>query len=43
MHAMAGQAKDGLLLQLTAQIERALGGKWNAGRVPGVHVTRLAR
>jgi len=42
MHAMAGQAKDGLLLQLTAQIERALGGKWNAGRVPGVHVTRLA-
>ena len=41
MHALAGQAKDGLLLQLAAQIERALGGKWNDGRVPGVHVTGL--
>lgn len=34
------QANDGLLLQLAAQIERAIGGKWNAGERPGVHVTR---
>jgi len=27
-----------LLLQLAAQIERALGGQWNGGRRPGVHV-----
>jgi len=26
-------------LQLAAQIERAIGGKWNAGQKPGVHVT----
>jgi len=30
----------GLLLQLGAQVERALGGKWNGGRVPGEHVTQ---
>ena len=36
---IAKQANDGLLLQLAAQIERAIGGKWNAGRTPGVHVT----
>jgi Asp-tRNA(Asn)/Glu-tRNA(Gln) amidotransferase A subunit family amidase len=41
IHGLAAQAKDGLLLQLAAQVERALGGKWNGGRVPGVHVTRL--
>ena len=35
----ARQGNDGLLLQLSAQIERALGGKWNDGRAPGVHVT----
>jgi amidase len=40
IQAQARQANDGLLLQLAAQIERAIGGKWNAGRVPGVHVTR---
>ena len=39
MHAQAKQANDGLLLQLAAQIERALGGQWNAGRVPATHVT----
>ncbi|SIQ71046.1 amidase [Bosea sp. TND4EK4] len=38
IHAQAAQAQDGLLLQLAAQIERALGGKWNDGRRPGVHV-----
>jgi hypothetical protein len=26
-------------LQLAAQIERAIGGKWNSGERPGVHVT----
>ena len=38
IHAQARQANDGLLLQLAAQIERALDGKWNQGRHPGVHV-----
>ena len=38
IHAQARQANDGLLLQLAAQIERALGGQWNDGRRPGVHV-----
>ena len=42
IHAQAAQANDGLLLQLAAQIERALDGRWNAGRVPRVHVTRDA-
>lgn len=39
IQAIAKQAGDGLLLQLAAQIERALRGKWNAGRTPAVHVT----
>ncbi|MBI5265582.1 MAG: amidase [Bradyrhizobium sp.] len=39
IQAIAAQANDGLLLQLAAQIERALGGKWNSGKRPGVHVT----
>jgi amidase len=39
IQAQAKQANDGLLLQLAAQIERAIGGKWNAGGKPGVHVT----
>ncbi|MBI1778190.1 MAG: amidase [Proteobacteria bacterium] len=39
IHALSRQANDGLLLQLAAQIERALDGKWNGGRRPGVHVT----
>ena len=41
IQAQAAQAKDGLLLQLAAQIERALGGKWNDGRRPGVHVAQI--
>jgi amidase len=40
MHAHARPANDGMLLQLAAQIEGALGGRWNDGRVPGHHVTR---
>ncbi len=39
MHLQAAQGRDGLLLQLSAQVERALGGRWNDGRRPGVHVT----
>jgi Asp-tRNA(Asn)/Glu-tRNA(Gln) amidotransferase A subunit family amidase len=39
IQAIAKQANDGLLLQLAAQIERAIGGQWNSGRKPGVHVT----
>ncbi|TDH64167.1 amidase [Dankookia rubra] len=38
IQAQARQANDGLLLQLAAQVERALDGKWNEGRRPGVHV-----
>jgi amidase len=38
IQAQARQANDGLLLQLAAQIERAIGGKWNGGKRPGVHV-----
>ncbi|MDX2205403.1 MAG: amidase [Hyphomicrobiaceae bacterium] len=40
IQAIAAQANDGLLLQLAAQIERALGGRWNGGGSPAVHVTR---
>ncbi|KQX23216.1 amidase [Variovorax sp. Root434] len=40
IQAQAAQANDGLLLQLAAQIERALGGQWNSGKRPGVHVTQ---
>lgn len=42
IQAIAKQANDGLLLQLAAQIERAIGGKWNAGERPGVHVTSVS-
>lgn len=38
IQAQAAQAQDGLLLQLAAQVERAIGGKWNNGRRPRVHV-----
>ena len=38
IHAQAAQGRDGLLLQLAAQVERALGGRWNDGRRPRVHV-----
>ncbi|MHA6260129.1 amidase [Sporosarcina sp. CAU 1771] len=41
IHALARQGNDGLLLQLGAQVERALDGKWNNGRKPGVHVTTI--
>ncbi len=40
IQAQARQANDGLLLQLAAQIERAIGGRWNSGRIPGMHVTQ---
>ncbi|MCK8784784.1 amidase [Roseomonas sp. NAR14] len=39
IQALSRQAGDGLLLQLAAQMERALDGRWNAGRRPAVHVT----
>ncbi|MGY4159348.1 Asp-tRNA(Asn)/Glu-tRNA(Gln) amidotransferase A subunit family amidase [Bradyrhizobium sp. USDA 4461] len=39
IQAIGKQADDGLLLQLAAQIERAIDGKWNDGKRPGVHVT----
>ena len=39
IQAQARQANDGLLLQLAGQVERAIGGKWNGGARPGVHVT----
>ena len=38
IQAIGGLGQDGLLLQLAAQIEGALDGKWNGGRRPGVHV-----
>ncbi|MEN0074933.1 MAG: amidase family protein, partial [Paracraurococcus sp.] len=38
IQAQARQANDGLLLQLAAQIERAIDGRWNDGRRPAVHV-----
>lgn len=38
IQAQAAQANDGLLLQLAAQIERAIGGRWNDGKRPAVHV-----
>jgi amidase len=39
IQAQAKQGNDGLLLQLAAQIERAIGGQWNSGWKPDVHVT----
>ncbi|MBM7632862.1 amidase [Geomicrobium sediminis] len=41
MHFLTRQANDGLLLQLGAQIERALDGAWNGGNKPEVHVSKL--
>ncbi len=38
IQAQAKQANDGLLLQLAAQVERAIEGKWNGGKKPGVRV-----
>ncbi|WP_245215704.1 amidase [Pararoseomonas baculiformis] len=40
IQAQARQANDGLLLQLAAQVERALEGRWNGGERPAVHVAR---
>jgi amidase len=40
IQAQARQGNDGLLLQLAAQIERAIDGKWNAGNLPVQHVSR---
>ena len=40
IQAQARQANDGLLLQLAAQVERAIDGRWNGGRLPAVHVRR---
>jgi amidase len=40
IHALARQANDGLLLQLAAQVERAIDGQWNGGRLPAVHVAQ---
>jgi amidase len=39
IQAQARQANDGLLLQLAAEVERAIEGKWTFGRRPVVHVT----
>lgn len=41
IQAQTRQGRDGLLLQLAAQVERALDGRWNRGRLPPVHVTGL--
>ncbi|NEV01382.1 amidase [Bradyrhizobium sp. UFLA 03-164] len=41
VHAFTRQAEDGLLLQLSAQIERALNCKWNQNQRPQIHVTNL--
>jgi len=38
IQAQAKQANDGLLLQLAAQIERAIDGKWNSGRRPRIRM-----
>jgi len=41
IQVLGPQASDGLLLQLAAQIERALGGRWNQGRRALVHMARI--
>jgi amidase len=40
IQAQTRQGRDGLLLQLAAQLERALNGDWTAGNAPAVHVTQ---
>lgn len=40
MHLQTRQANDGLLLQVAAQLERALGGRFYQHTRPQVHVTR---
>ncbi|MEK9775426.1 MAG: amidase family protein [Quisquiliibacterium sp.] len=39
IQAQARLGNDGLLVQLAAQLERALQGRWNDGRLPEVHVS----
>lgn len=39
LQIQARQGGDGLLLQLAAQVERALDGRWNGGALPARHVT----
>ena len=41
IHAQSKQGNDGLLMQLAAQVERAIEGAWNLGARPQVHVTKL--
>ncbi len=41
IQAQAKQANDGLLLQLAAQIERAIDGQWNNGTLPTHHVSKV--
>jgi amidase len=40
IQAQAKQANDGLLLQLAAQLERSISGRWNAGEIPKIHVSK---
>jgi len=40
IQAQTRQANDGLLLQLAAQIERVIDGKWNGGKLPAKYVSR---
>jgi amidase len=42
MQIQTGLGNDAMLLQLGAQIERAIEGKWNLGDLPKVHVTKLS-
>lgn len=41
IHVFTRQAEDGQLLQLAAQLERALNSKWNQDRLPPIHVANL--
>ena len=41
IQAQAKQANDGLLLQLAAQIERAIDGQWNNSTLPTHHVSKV--
>ena len=40
IQALSRPGNDGQLLQFGAQVERALNGRWNGGRLPPTHVTR---
>jgi hypothetical protein len=41
MQSVFNTTNDGFLLQLAAQIERALRSQWNDGRRARVHVTQI--